>query len=431
MSSAGPSAQPRRVLLLATTTGYQTRMFSDAAAALGVEIVYATDRCEHLDDPWRDGAIPVRFHEEWRSVDTVLKALESRPVSGVLVVGDRPIVMAAYLARLLGLPGHPPEAAGVARDKRLLRERLKAGGFLVPQFFAVPASVDPSAVLSRVAFPAVVKPTVLSGSRGVIRVDDALSFVTAFSRVQRLLASGDVRDLRDPEADVIQVESYIPGAEYALDGILEHGVLHALAIFDKPDPLEGPYFEESVYVTPSRADAAIQRQIEDVVARAAKAIGLHHGPVHAECRVNARGVYVLEVAARPIGGLCARALRFTKPGEPAIGLEQVLLRHAIGEPVGDWTREPDASAVMMIPIPRSGVFRGVTGVDEARRVAGVDDVLVTAKPDQQLLALPEGASYMGFIFAHAPTPAAAEQAVRAAHGCLRVTIDPLIEMLPG
>ncbi len=425
-SLSGPA---RRVLLLATTTGYQTRMFAEAAAALGVEVVYATDRCDQLDDPWRDGAIPVRFHEEWRSVDVVLKALESRPVSGVLVVGDRPSVMAAYIARLLGLPGHLPEAAVIARDKRLSRERLKAAGLPVPEFFAVPAAIDPSTLLSRVTFPVVIKPTVLSASRGVIRADDALSFVTAFGRVQRLLASNEIRELRDPEADVIQIESYIPGTEYALEGLLEHGVFHTLAIFDKPDPLDGPFFEESIYVTPSRVNVGIQRQIMEIVARAAKAIGLHHGPVHAECRVNSCGVYVLEVAARPIGGLCARALRFVQAGEPSIGLEQLLLRHSMGEPIGAWTREPEASAVMMIPIPRSGVFRSVAGVDEARAVPGVDDMLVTAKPDQQLLALPEGASYLGFIFAHGPTPEAAEHAVRTAHGCLRLQIDPWLEVL--
>jgi len=417
------------VLLLATTTGYQTRMFAEAASALGVEIVYATDRCDHLEDPWRDGAIAVRFHEEWRSVDVVLKALESRPVSGVMVVGDRPTVLAAQLTRLLGLAGHPPEAAVVTRDKRLSRARLMAAGLPVPEFFAVPATVDPVTLLSRVTFPVVLKPTVLSGSRGVIRADDGLSFVTAFGRVRRLLASTDVRELHDCESDVIQIESYIPGAEYAVEGILEHGRLQTLAIFDKPDPLEGPFFEESIYVTPSRAEAGIQQQITDMVARAAHAIGLHHGPVHAECRVNDRGVYVLEVAARPIGGLCARALRFVTPGAPSIGLEQLLLRHALGESAAEWTRESEASAVMMVPIPRSGVFRGVTGVDEAKAVAGIDDVLVTAKPDQHLLALPEGASYLAFIFAHAPTPQAAEQAVRAAHACLRVTIDPWLEVL--
>ena len=423
------SGQTRRVLLLATTTGYQTRMFAEAAASLGIEVVYATDRCDQLADPWRDGAIPVRFHEQRRSVDAVLKALDARPVSGVLVVGDRPGVMAADITRQLGLPGHSPEAAGIARDKRLSRERLKTAGLLVPDYFAVPTTIDPSTLLSKVTFPAVVKPTVLSASRGVIRADDALSFVTAFGRVQRLLASNDIKELRDPGSDVIQIESYIPGPEYALEGILEHGVFHTLAIFDKPDPLEGPFFEESIYVTPSRVNVGTERQIKDVVERAAKALGLHHGPLHAECRVNSRGVYVLEVAARPIGGLCARALRFVKPGEPSIGLEQLLLRHAVGEPVGEWLRESEASAVMMIPIPRSGLFRGAAGVDEAKAVAGVDEVLITAKADQHLLALPEGSSYLGFIFAHAPTPDGAEQAVRNAHACLRLTIDPWLDVV--
>lgn len=417
------------MLLLATTTGYQTRMFAAAAAARGVEIVYATDRCDHLDDPWGDGAVPVRFHEEWRSVDVVLKALASRPVSGVLVVGDRPTVLAAHLTRQLGLPGHPPEAAAAARDKRVSRDRLKAAGLPVPDYLVVPATIDPSTLLSGVTYPVVLKPTVLSGSRGVIRADDALSFVTAFDRVRRLLASPDVRELHDSELEVIQIESYIPGAEYAIEGLLEHGELQTLAIFDKPDPLVGPFFEESIYVTPSRADAGVQQQITEAVRRAATAIGLHHGPVHAECRVNERGVYILEVAARPIGGLCAGALRFVAPGEPSVGLEQLLLRHAMGESVSAWTREVEASAVMMVPIPRSGVFRGVTGVDEAKAVAGIDDVVITAKPDQHLVALPEGASYLGFIFAHAPTPAGAEQAVRTAHACLRVTIDPWLEIV--
>lgn len=419
----------RRVLLLATTTGYQTRMFAAAAASLGVEIVYATDRCDHLDDPWGDRAIAVRFHEEWRSVDGVLKALEPRPVSGVLVVGDRPTVMAAQIARLLQLPGHPPEAVVIARDKRLARERFKSAGLPVPEFFTVPAANDPVGILPRLTFPVVIKPTVLSASRGVIRADDALSFITAFTRVRRLLASDAVRDLHDPESDVIQIESFIPGAEYALEGVMEHGRLHPLAIFDKPDPLDGPFFEESIYVTPSRADAGVQRQIVETITRAAEAIGLHHGPIHAECRVNSQGVYVLEVAARPIGGLCAKALRFVKPGEPSIGLEELLVRLAVGQTIGEWQREPDASAVMMMPIPRSGVFKGVTGIDEAKAVPGVDDVIVTAKPDQHLVALPEGASYLGFVFAHGATPAAAEQSVRAAHSRLHVEIAPWLEVL--
>ena len=419
----------QRVLLLATTTGYQTRMFGEAASRLGVELIYVTDRCDQIEDPWGDAALSVRYHEESRSVDAVLAALAARPVDGVLAVGDRPTVIAAYLARLLGLPAHPPEAARAARDKRLTRERLKAGGFLTPAFISVPADSNPAMVLLRVELPAVIKPTVLSGSRGVIRADDPAGFDAAFERVRRLLASPEVRELRDAEAGLIQIETYIPGTEYALEGILEHGTLQTLAISDKPDPLEGPFFEETIYVTPSRAPASTQLRIESEVAGAARALGLYHGPIHAECRVNAGGVYVLEIAARPIGGLCAQMLRFAEPGGARIRLEEVLLRHAIGEPIARWERECEASAVMMIPIPRGGIYRRVEGVDEATAIAGVDEVRITAKPDQQLHPLPEGASYLGFIFARAASPEAAEHAVRSAHACLRFTIDPLLALL--
>jgi hypothetical protein len=422
------SGQQRRVLLLATTTGYQTRMFAEAASRLGVELIYATDRCDQLDDPWRDHAIPVRFHEEWRSVDTVLKAVDAHPVNAVLAVGDRPTVMAAYLSRLLGLAGHPPEAAAASRDKRLTRDKLKAAGLLTPSYITVPLGVDATSLLERITFPVVVKPTVLSGSRGVIRADDTLSFTMAVDRVRRLLNSSDVRELRDPEADVIQIEEYVPGAEYAVEGVIDNGTMRTLAIFDKPDPLNGPFFEETIYVTPSRATPATLRQIENAVADAASALGLHHGPIHAECRVNARGVYVLEVAARPIGGLCAKSLRFEhrEGGAASIGFEEFLLRYAMGEPMERWHREECASAVMMIPIPRNGLYRRVEGVEIAGQVKGVDNVQITAKPDQQLMMLPEGASYLGFIFARAATAAEAEQAVREAHARLQFTIDPLL-----
>ena len=415
----------KRVLLLATTTGYQTRMFAAAAERQGLDLIYATDRCDQLEDPWRDGAIPVRFHEEWRSVDGLLKALETRPIDGVLAVGDRPTVMASQVARLLNLPGHPPDAVVAARDKRLAREKFRNTGLLVPNTFAVPMGVDPLTILPRVEFPAVLKPTVLSGSRGVIRVDDAVGFAAAFLRIRRLLESNDVKELRDPEADVIQIEQYVPGAEFALEGLLDQGRLKTIALFDKPDPLEGPFFEETVYVTPSQMNAGIQTQITMAVSRATQALGLYHGPVHAEVRFNTKGPYVLEAAARPIGGLCAKTLRFERRGQ-SIGYEDLLLLHAVGEPIDHWRREHRASAVMMIPIPRSGIFRGVDGVEAASAVPYIEEIEITAKREQQVLTLPEGATYLGFIFARAATARDADGALREAHARLRFTIDPLL-----
>jgi biotin carboxylase len=232
----------------------------------------------------------------------------------------------------------------------------------------------------------------------------------------------DVRAERNDAHAMALIEEFIPGREYAVEGVMQHGALQVLAIFDKPDPLDGPFFEETIYVTPSRETQEVQDDITREVAAAAAAMGLHQGPIHAECRVNDRGAHVLEIAARPIGGLCSRALRFvSQHGEAS--LEEVLLRHAIGEDVGGYSREHAASGVMMIPIPRAGVYKGVEGEEDARAVADIVDVRMTAKLDSTLVPLPEGKSYLGFLFARASEPRAAVQALRAAHGKLRFHID--------
>lgn len=275
-------------------------------------------------------------------------------------------------------------------------------------------------------FPVVLKPVGLSGSRGVIRANDAAEFDAAFRRIAALLSRPQVRAARTGLEDDILIEAYIDGREFALEGVLTDGALRVLALFDKPDPLEGPFFEETIYVTPSRAPSPTQARIARAVSDAARALGLTHGPVHAECRVTPNGeVYVLEVAARPIGGLCSRVLSFVREGRAAIGaaaLETVLLEHAIGRSIEGYAREEAAAAVMMIPIPQRGVYKGVTGEHEARNVPGVTDIRITAKDGQLLEPLPEAGSYLGFIFARAATPDAAEHAVRRAHAQLAFAI---------
>jgi hypothetical protein len=428
-----------RILLLATTTGYQTRAFGDAARALDVDLVFATDRCDQLDNPWQDNAIAIRFHEEARSVQAIVEASQRRPIDGVLVVGDRPTVIAARAARVLGLPWHAPEAAAAARHKVRTRERLRDAGLPVPWFMPL-ALTDAAASHRPLSYPCVVKPVALSGSRGVMRADDPASFVASVDRLRALLASPDIRAERDTDHDTILVEGFIPGREYAVEGLMHRGALHVLAIFDKPDPLDGPFFEETIYLTPSAAPEADQRAIVSAIDQAATALGLSHGPVHAECRVGRNAdtglpeVYVLEVAARPIGGLCARALGFEQPGMPearVVPLEELLMRHALGLPPGGWRRESIASGVMMIPIPRRGTFRGVEGVEDAESVPGITAVRLTAKTDQALLPLPEGASYLGFIFARATGVADVERALREAHARLRFRIDAEFPVIKG
>ena len=424
-----------RVLVLSHTTGYQLRAFNDAADALGIELVFATDRCHKLDDPWQDRAIPVRFHELDASVGAIVARARQHPVDGVIAVGDRPVVLAARAAAALNLPWHSAAGAQASTDKRRSRAALTQAGLPSPHAALVPlhdAAGSAAAVLA--AYPCVLKPVGLSGSRGVIRADSADEFVAAFTRIRVLLARPEVRAARAGLEGQILVEDYIDGEEFALEGVLTRGALRVFAIFDKPDPLEGPFFEETIYVTPSRLSAGVQARLVDHVQRASLALGLSHGPIHAECRITDAGaVHVLEVAARPIGGLCSRVLRFRDgPGPPTPGpeapdeggsLEAVLLRHAVGEAIDRWTRDAAAAAVMMIPIPSRGLYKGVQGEDEARAVPGVTDVRITAKVGQLLETLPEAGSYLGFIFARGNSPSDAERAVRAAHEKLAFAVS--------
>lgn len=419
-----------RILIATSTTGYQTRAFEDAARTLGVELVYATDHCHRMADPWRDGAVSVRFDDPAGAARAVETALGGRALDGVIGIGDRPAVTAAWVAARLGLPWHPPAATECSRSKLRSRGRFVAAGLPVPWFVAIRRGDDLATVAHRLRFPCVVKPAALSASRGVMRADTPDDLARALSRLDALLAAPDVAALRDPENDQIVIEGFIPGREYALEGLLVRGTLHVLAIFDKPDPLEGPVFEETIYVTPPILPEPAQRAMAGTVAHAARALGLWHGPVHAECRLNETGIYVLEVAARPIGGLCARALRFVSPSGEDVSFEALLLRHASDESLEGYAREAQASGVMMIPVPGRGRVRAVEGVDRARAVAGIDDVVITAKPGQLLEPLPEGHSYPGFIFARRPLPEQAIAALRQAHAALSFRLDAAVPLVP-
>jgi len=418
-----------RVLLFAATTGYQIRAFDDVASRLGIELLIASDRCDRLDDPWRDRAIPVRFHDVDGSLRTLAESLSPWP-DGVIAVGDRPTVLAAHTAKQFGIEWHSPSAAERSRQKAKTRQRLRDDGLAAPAFAVVDDAMPLSTAVDRTAhlLPVVVKPVALSGSRGVIRADTREELGAAMVRVRHLLDSHDVRALRDPEASTLIVEEFVEGREFALEGVVDGGRLQVIALFDKPEPLDGPFFEETIYTTPSRATRAEQKAIVTAIDRAVRSLGLTHGPIHAECRVGSSDVIVLEVAARPIGGLCAKAVEVVDANGHRLTLEELLLRHATGEDISEYRPPEEGSAVMMVPIPGEGVYHGVTGVDDALSVPGVTDVRITAKADQLLTPLPEGATYLGFIFARATTADAAERAIREAHTRLHFQIDRALPM---
>ncbi|MFY9314015.1 MAG: ATP-grasp domain-containing protein [Burkholderiales bacterium] len=405
----------KRVLLLLPTTGYRNDEFVAAAKKLGVEIVAAANYCHQLAPSW--GLAPImalHFDRPQQAADTVVREIGGN-LDAVLAVDDAGVELAALLSERMGLPGNPAHAVRQVRDKLAFRRLLQERDFLCPGFHHLPTDDDAPTLLPELKFPVVVKARRLSGSRGVIRANDSEALMRAVSWARAIQSRAD----RDAEELGLIIEDFIPGREFALEGSLERGELTTLALFDKPDPLDGPYFEETLYVTPSRLPEAVQARIHAEVARACRLAGLAIGPVHAEVRVNDQGIWILEIAARSIGGLCGRVLTHSL----GMSLEELILRQAVAEPYA-LAGAGGAAGVMMIPIPRRGIYHGLEGLAAAQSVAGVTGVSVTAEPGQIVAPPPDGASYLGFIFSRAESPELAENALRSAHRQLRFDIRP-------
>jgi carbamoylphosphate synthase large subunit len=362
----------------------------------------------------------VHFEEPEAAGYSILETLRGNEPDGVLALGDRSVITAAYVARGLGIFHNHPASVESCRSKEKMREAFRVSGLRTPAFRALPIVPIPDAALAGIKFPCVVKPICLSASQGVMRANNTTEFRRAVERLAHLLQSPELRASRDPELDRMIVEDYIPGREVAVEGLISEGVLRVLAVFDKPDPLEGPCFEETIYVTPSRLPREQRDEIERCARDTARALGLIHGPIHAEFRVNDEGVWPLEIAPRPIGGLCARALRF---GPELISLEELLVRHAMGLEGTEVERESIASGVMMIPVPANGILERVEGENEARAVENIVSVEITARLHDKIVAWPEGSSYLGFIFARANEAEKVESALREAHSKLNFVVN--------
>lgn len=412
-----------RVMLLTTPSSYRADAFIAAAGRLGIGADVVVDLPAGLISSVGTGV-------DFRAVcalEQLAELAHRQPPVAVLAVDDSGSLLAAALSERLGLAHNDPRAALAARNKYVMRELLLQGAVPIPAYQLISFEDDIHSLAEVQRYPCVVKPLELNGSRGVIRADDPESFVQAVERLWRLSRAIYAEQRQDTGYDPARfflVEEYIPGVEVALEGILDHQGLHVLALFDKPDPLEGPFFEETIYVTPSRLPESTQEWIVACARQAAQALGLHCGPVHAELRVNERGPWLIEVAGRSIGGNCSRTLRF---GSDA-SLEELILRQACGLPIDSLSRSGKAGGVMMIPIPGEGILRAVQGVEQAQAVAGIEAVDISAPLHNPIVPLPEGDSYLGFIFARGESPEDVEAALREAHACLDFRIVPLVSL---
>lgn len=405
-----------RVLLLLPTKTYRATDFLEAARRLGVEVTVASEEKNVLESQNPTGYLDLDFEDLERCSQSVVEFSKKHPFDAVLGMDDSTMVAAAAISIALGLRSNSVEAVKACRDKHLMRQRLQNKGLTIPMFRAFPVTMDAQQASLRVPYPCVLKPTRLSASQGVIRANDPNDFVQAWKRITRIIES-----LKS--SDEILVEEFIPGKEIALEGLLEDGRLSVLALFDKPDPLDGPFFEETLYVQPSRLPKDVQNRIFSCAEKGTGALGLETGPIHAELRINQRGPWIIEIAARPIGGRCSRALRFGLD----ISLEEVILRHALGweAPRMSLNSRTNPSGVMMIPIPRAGKLKHISGVKQAEEVAGVKEILLNSHIGDVMAPLPEGSAYLGFIIARGETPENVEKALREAHRCLEFDVEPL------
>ena len=409
-----------RVLLLLPTRTYRAHDFMEAARRLGLEVTVGSERRQAFASLFPGGHLQLDFLRPRQAVRAIAAFARSYPLDAVVAVDDDGTLLAAAAAKALGLPRNPVTAVAATRNKHRLRRKVAAAGLPSPRFERLSLEDDPIRAAPRMPLPCVLKPLHLAASRGVMRADGADQFVAAFERLAAILRTPDVVQRGGRLACHVLVEAFIPGTEVALEGLLVGGELTVLAVFDKPDPLDGPFFEETLYVTPSRLPDGVLADVAAQTAKAAAAIGLREGPVHAEWRVNEHGAWLIDMAARPIGGLCSRILQFGA----GMSLEELLLMQAVGADVAACERESAAAGVMMLPIPRRGVLRAVDGQEAARRVPGIVGLAITIALGQEVVPLPEGVQYLGFLFARGDTPAEVEFALRSGHQCLSFTIEP-------
>ena len=384
-----------------------------------MDLTVASEQPSTFEESRPEALLTLDFKDPERAAQQALEFARRHPIAAALGVDDDSVVIATAINEALGHPTNPIGAALAARDKQRQRLTLAQHGVPIPAFSLHHIDDDRATLASRAPYPCVIKPLRFSASRGVIRADTPADLVAAVRRVAAILEESDASGCRGPAGQFL-VEEFVPGYEVALEGLLIDGELHRLALFDKPDPLDGPFFEETIYVTPSRHPEREQTALTACAAAAARALGLRAGPVHIELRHNDRGPWLIELAARPIGGRCSAVLRF----DDGTSLEELVLRHALGLPIASLERERHAAGVMMIPVPGAGVFREVRGLAQARALPGVDDIVITAHPGQSLVPWPEGSRYPGFIFARGERPEEVERVLRAAHGRLTIVLEP-------
>lgn len=412
----------QRILLISPPESYRIQPYIRAAHSLNVEVLLASEGEWAISHPDSAG-INIPLHDQQRALGLLENSAQQHHIDAVIGTDDSTLELAARLAKRIGLQQNNPTAVRLARRKDLSRSCLQQAGIPVPEFTLIDCSAEQPVVKEpEFGFPCVIKPLALSASRGVIRADSVTELESGVQRCLNILSE----QTDSYEKNHLLLEEFIPGREFALEGMLGQEGLEVLAIFDKPDPLDGPYFEETYYISPARISSSERDSIIEVVNQACGAYGLSSGPVHAECRLNESGAWLIELAARTIGGLCSRLLHFGT----GYSLEQLVLSNALGIPLPSHEAS-GAAGVLMLPIRQAGVLRRVEGVMKAEKIPYIDEIEITLRDGYRVFPLPEGSSYLGFVFSSAPNADTVEMALRQANALLEPVIAPFWPVFDG
>ncbi len=408
-----------RVLFLMPTKTYRASAFLAAAVKLNIDAVVGSERKQALEVFTPDRTLTLDFSNPGKATQTIIEFAKKHPVNAIIPVDENTAVIGSLASEALDLPRNSPESAIAAREKQRMRAILNKADLPSPDSTVFSTKEEPKELAQKIKYPCVLKPLFLSSSRGVIRANEPAEFISAFKRIKTILSDPEIIKSDPKLSRQILVETFVPGDEVAVEGIFTEGKLKVLAIFDKPDPLNGPYFEETIYVTPSRHPEEILQQLESTVVQASQGMGIKHGAVHAELRINQDGVWLIEIAARSIGGMCSKVLRF----DLDMSLEELIIRHAIGEKIEEFNREKQAAGVMMIPIPKLGILKEILGLKQAQSISGIEEIKITIPISQKVVPLPEGNKYLGFIFSRREKPEVVEETLKEAHERLEFVIE--------
>lgn len=401
----------KKLLVILPANTYRAQRFLEAARKLGVDVFIATDSDFSPPDPSNSVIDGISFCDPKEAGRQIADIIRHQGPMSVLAVDEAAVEVAEWTRVALGLIDHPNSGILATRDKRELRQRLRENNISQPKTFDI---LELEQGRGEIPFPVVVKPSKGSGSIGVTKAQNQQELTKSLITVQDVIAKMTISN------QCIVVEEYIPGVEFAVDILVTDGKLHVLVIFEKPDPLVGPFFAETIYVTPPHLTDSQLEALHSVIQKCIRALSINNGPLHLELRLTSANDWVpIDIASRSIGGNCSNALAFASN----TSLEELIIQNALGLEVINTQRERRASGVYMIPAETLGTLVAVHGVEAALKVRFVEDIQITVKPGTKTVPLPFDNQYLGFIFAKAPGAKTVEKALRTARALLEIEVD--------